>query len=143
MCQFFEFPKKQPPKKDEYYMVAVTRQDDTKLMYVAKWKGKKFSPHDPDISHYSEMPLHPSVNFDERRRVWALQVYEEYKDQYPVDMLRKFCRYWGEVFVRGRDKGKLRWEGQNTWQLHLRLKTWNDNNISNQDDRRPERITIK
>lgn len=135
-----DFANKQPSEKKDYLVAAEG------MMYVARWNGKKFVPqaNDVEITHWVELPLHPHDSIHERRKVWLLDLYNNFKDQYPVEMLRNFGRYWSELFVKGRMKGKMRWEEQKTWEIDLRLKTWARNNKidGSESDRKPKRITI-
>lgn len=61
---------------------------------------------------------------------------QEFKQQiflhtdYQPSMLEQFFDYWSETIVKGRDKGKMKWQGEGSWDLNKRLKRWYNNQIN-------------
>lgn len=43
---------------------------------------------------------------------------------YEEKMQNDFLNYWTEILVKGKNKGKQKWEGEDTWELSKRLSTW-------------------
>lgn len=50
-----------------------------------------------------------------------------YKDKYPIDMLKAFYRYWSEPDKKG---VKMRKEMEKTWSTTGRLATWKNNSLN-------------
>jgi hypothetical protein len=50
----------------------------------------------------------------------------KFADQYPQEMLDNFAAYWGEPFlsISPSSRRLLRWQGEKTWDVAGRLRTW-------------------
>lgn len=137
IVDFIEYSK-QPPPSNGRYLVAIYYQNGKKLMEFVKFDGKQFEKYNNVISHWSFEPVHPVRNeADQRRRDWAKKIYDTYNKSYDVEMIRNFCRYWGELKTNGPNNGKMKWELQKTFEPKLRLATWKRNN----DKMNPENAT--
>jgi hypothetical protein len=72
--------------------------------------------------------INEDVNGIEERNKEFINSLQCYLEKYPKDFLNKFYLYWSEQIVKGRDKGKMRFEAEKSWELSKRLATWNINN---------------
>lgn len=61
----------------------------------------------------------------EKRKQDFIDKMRQYQNQYTSEMLNAFYLYWTEP---NKSFTKMRWELQKTWDLGLRLNTWNRNN---------------
>lgn len=71
---------------------------------------------------------------EERRKKFGLSL-EPYLGQYPRKMLSRFYDHWGELT---KDKKKMRWELEKTWELERRLSKWASNEKQELSGQSPE-----
>lgn len=69
------------------------------------------------------------LSVEERIEVEQVKLKEslaKFADQYPQEMLDNFAAYWGEPFLNISPSSRrlLRWQGEKTWDVAGRLRTW-------------------
>lgn len=52
---------------------------------------------------------------------------KKYAGKYEAKLIQAFLRHWTEKIQKGRNKGKQKWEIQETWETGKRLATWYEN----------------
>lgn len=67
---------------------------------------------------------------EEKQQNFKIDVWV-YLDEYGERALTKFYNYWSEVFVKGKNKGLMRWEGEPTWELNKRLVRFREGGFDN------------
>ncbi len=76
----------------------------------------------------------PSITYDElnsfnkvaaREAAFKVEVFS-FAGKYPLDMLQEFFDYWSE---KTRNKLKMRYESEKTWDIDKRIRRWSGNNF--------------
>ena len=75
----------------------------------------------------ADEPPNPIKNLENRMGVFISDL-KPFVDTYGADMVNDFYRYWSEP---NKSKTKMRFEMQPTWDLKLRLITWDSRSVKN------------
>lgn len=108
------------PKKDDVEKTQKTQEKNLKKPALEREREREREKKDMA----ENLPTQKNDFLIREQRFY--QSLTKYVETYGKDMVRKFYDYWREP---NKSKSKMRWEQERTWDLGLRLKKWETNDL--------------
>ena len=109
--------------------------DKAMVKHVSKQVESTYQSNDSIDKHITIKPLtnkQEDNNIDSRKLKFA-HTLKPFIDLYGKETIRNFYEYWTEP---DKSNKKFRQEMQKTWSAERRLRTWNENNFNNTNDKK-------